>query len=183
MAISETTYRRIALEDGDNTWELVCGQLRRKPGMTMEHNEVAQTLGYIIHRQVKRTEFRVRSNSSRTRVSSGSYFVPDVFVVPTSLVQARADQPMTLEVYPEPLPFVAEVWSRSTGDYDVDAKLPEYRLRGDLEIWRVHPYEHTVTAWRRQPDGEYREHTYRAGRVPIESLPGVVVDLEELFTV
>ncbi|MEP6871059.1 MAG: hypothetical protein ABI939_04320 [Anaerolineaceae bacterium] len=33
-----------------------------------------------------------------------------------------------------PLPFVAEVWLPSTGEYDVDEKFPQYQRRGDLEI-------------------------------------------------
>jgi Uma2 family endonuclease len=56
---------------------------------------------------------------------------------------------LELEIYDEPLPLVAEVWSPSTGGYDVLAKLPEYRRRGDTEIWLLHPYERTLTAWRR----------------------------------
>ncbi len=86
-----------------------------------------------------------------------------------------------LESYAEPLPFVAEVWSRITGDYDVDTKFPEYKRRGDLEIWRVDPYERTVTAWRRRPDGEYSETGYSGGIVPILSLPNVTVSFDELF--
>jgi hypothetical protein len=63
----------------------------------------------------------------------------------------------------------------------VDAKFPAYRERGDLEIWRIHPYEKTVTAWRRQPDGSYSEPRHTGGSVPIESLRGVHIDLERLF--
>ncbi len=35
------------------------------------------------------------------------------------------------------------------GRVDVESKLPDYRRRGDLEVWRIHPYERTLTAWRR----------------------------------
>ena len=73
------------------------------------------------------------------------------------------------------------VWSRSTADYDVNTKIPEYRRRGDLEIWRIHPYERTLTTWRRQPDGSYTETLYREGRVPVVSLPGVFIEIAELF--
>jgi Uma2 family endonuclease len=183
MPVSEATYKRVALEDDDNTWELVCGQLRRKPAMTLEHNDIGFELAYAIRRQISRESYHVRADAGRTRVSTGSYYVPDVFVVPTELVRARLGQPMTLEVYSEPLPFVAEIWSRSTGDYDVDAKLPEYRARGDREIWRVHPYDRAVRVWRRQSSGEYAESVYTGGRVAIESLPGVTIDLDELFTI
>ena len=86
-----------------------------------------------------------------------------------------------LEVYDQPLPLVVEVWSRSTGDYDVEEKLAVYQQRGDLEIWRIHPYERTLTAWRRQPDGSYDETIHREGVVSPTALPGVEIDLAALF--
>jgi Uma2 family endonuclease len=79
------------------------------------------------------------------------------------------------------MPFVAEVWSPSTGRYDVDTKLPAYQRRGDREIWRLHPYERTLSVWQRQPDGSYREFIHHGGLVPVASLPGVAIDLDALF--
>ena len=87
----------------------------------------------------------------------------------------------TLEVYEEALPLVVEVWSPSTGAYDVEVKLLEYQRRGDLEIWLIHPYERTLTAWIRQPDGAYAEAIYREGVVRPSALPGVEIDLVSLF--
>jgi Uma2 family endonuclease len=78
-------------------------------------------------------------------------------------------------------PLVVEVWSRSTGDYDVEEKLADYQRRGDLEIWRIHPYERTLTAWRRLPDGSYEETIYRDGIVRPTALLGVEIDLTALF--
>jgi Uma2 family endonuclease len=86
-----------------------------------------------------------------------------------------------LEIYEEPLPFVAEIWSRSMGRYDVDAKIPEYKERCDSEIWRLHPYERTVTAWRRQAVGSFTESVFRGGKVRLHSLPDVTVDIDALF--
>jgi Uma2 family endonuclease len=77
--------------------------------------------------------------------------------------------------------LVVEVWSPSTGHYDVATKLKGYRERGDTEIWFIHPYERTLTAWRRQPDGSYVEETHRGGVVAVASLPGVVIDLDVLL--
>jgi hypothetical protein len=74
-----------------------------------------------------------------------------------------------------------EIWSRSTGTFDVNAKIPIYQERGDLQIWRVHPYERTLTAWRRQPDGTYEEHLYREGIVRPVSLPNVAIDRGDVF--
>ena len=181
MPVTEETYRRIALEDDEETWELVCGRLRKKPHMTHSHADVAGQLAFILARQLDRRKFRVRQDNSRTQRSE-SYFVPDVTVVPYELTGPKlgsADD--ELESYSQALPFVAEVWSKSTGDYDVMTKLPEYRARGDLEIWLIHPYERTVIAWRRNPAGEYDEATYASGLVAMGSLPGVTVDLAELF--
>ncbi len=44
MPVSEATYQRVALEDPESKWELHCGQLRRKPSMTMPHNTLQDEL-------------------------------------------------------------------------------------------------------------------------------------------
>ena len=84
-------------------------------------------------------------------------------------------------MFDEPLPLVVEIWSPSTGGYDVDEKLPEYLRRGDREIWRVHPVELTLTAWRRQTDGSYAESIQRAGLLELAALPGITIDIDALF--
>jgi hypothetical protein len=63
----------------------------------------------------------------------------------------------------------------------MDLKLPDYQRRGDAKIWFTHPFERTLTAWRRTPDGVHVEATYREGIVKPESLPMVAIDLDELF--
>ncbi len=181
MAISVKTYEQIALEDGDEQWELAGRVLRRKPAVTTEHNEVISRLVAQLVRQLPEERFTVRSNSTRLRVSTGSYYVPDVVVLPRPLVMRSREQPGRLEVYDDPLPLVVEVWSPSTGDYDVDSKLREYQLRGDQEIWRLHPYEHTLIAWQLQRDGGYLEAVYRTGAVRPLALPEVSVEIAALF--
>ena len=180
MPVTEQTYLRLALED-PGRWELHCGQLRRKPSMTAEHNEVAYQLGLRLGQQLDRTLYRVRVSMGHVRRSSASYYIPDVFVIPNDLYQQARGQPNTLETYVAPLPLVIEVWSPSTGGYDVDSKLPEYQARGDLEIWRVHPFEHTLTAWRRQTDGSYAVSHHAGGVIHPVALPDVSIDLDTLF--
>jgi Uma2 family endonuclease len=80
-----------------------------------------------------------------------------VIVIPAGLVLPFLDNPRLFNAFAEPLPLVVEIWSRSTVDYDMAAKLPIYRERDDLEIWFFHPYERTLAAWRKQPDGSYSE--------------------------
>jgi Uma2 family endonuclease len=180
MPVTVQTFEQLALEDSETKWELVCGKLREKPGMTQEHNEVAWWLGYMLQTQLDRGQFHVRVDAGYARRSDENVFSPDVMVIPVDLMAALRGTGK-LEAYDAPLPFVAEVWSPSTGSYDVDTKFPEYRRRGDLEIWRLHPYEETVIAWRRQPDGSYSETHYASGDVEVASLPGVVIRLESLF--
>ncbi|MHB8574932.1 MAG: Uma2 family endonuclease [Dehalococcoidia bacterium] len=181
MAISEQTYEQVALEDGDEQWELVCGRLRAKPPMTLDHNEVPRALADILRRFLRRANYSI-AETARLRVSTGNFLIPDLCVIPRgSVLRHRAERPTNLEIYDDPLPLVVEVWSPSTGSYDVAEKLQHYQQRGDAEIWRIHPYERTLTAWRRQPDGSYIETLYRDGAVPAGSLPGVVIELAELF--
>jgi Uma2 family endonuclease len=181
--ISPEAYERLALEDPDCKWELRDGFLREKPGMTAAHNDLAVHLGYMLMSQLDRSAYRVRIDAGRVRRPEATYFIPDVFVVPTASVIPLLDLPDQLEVYDRPLPLVVEVWSRSTADYDVTEKLEVYKERGDLEIWFVHPYERTLQAWIRQPDGSYVETRYRADDiVRLTALPGTAIDLRELFT-
>jgi len=57
----------------------------------------------------------------------------------------------------------------------------QYRQRGDEEIWRIHPYERTVTVWRRRRNGGYDESIVRDGNVRLASTPGVTIDVDALF--
>ncbi len=182
MPVSEATYERLALEDDDTTWEYVCGHLREKPPMTQAHERVGWWIAHTIQNQVNASEYECRADSSRTRRSGATYFVPDAMVIPVAYF-AKTQGTRRLDAYDDPLPFVAEVWSPSTAQYDVDTKFEEYRLRGDLEIWRVHPYDRTVLAWRRQEDGSYSQTSYlfEDGEAPVLSLPGVVVKFAEIF--
>jgi Uma2 family endonuclease len=180
MPVSEKTFEQLALEDDETTWELVCGHLREKPPMTQEHNTTASRMIAALVRQLDEDQFEVRSNAGHVSRPETTYLIPDVAVLPVELV-AEQHGTHQLERYSAPLPFVVEIWSRSTGTYDVDTKFPEYMARGDREIWRIHPYEKTLIAWRRQPDGSYSESHYAGGIVAVESLPGVVIRLDDLF--
>ena len=179
MPVSEETYKRVALEDGDETWELHCGRLVAKPAMTLWHNELGIQLAAYLLRLVSRRGYRVRSNAGRARRDEAHYYVPDCIVIPNELAaRLRGDE---LELYSDPLPLVVEVWSPSTGNYDVDEKLPHYEARGDLEIWRLHPFDRTLTRWQRQENGSYEFDVVTGGKVRLHGIPGVTVDLDRLW--
>lgn len=181
MPVTEQTYRCLATEDPDRKWELHHGELREKPDMSAEHNDAMVQLGLSLALQLDRSQFRVRINAGRVRRPETTWYIPDVTIIPTELELTQRGKPGSLEVYADPLPLVVEIWSPSTGDYDVNTKLPDYQVRGDLEIWRLQVYERTLTTWRRQPDGRYREEIYRGGIVRPVALPNVAIDLDLLF--
>lgn len=163
--ISEQEYRELALTDTDHLWELWDGVPREKPLMRMKHDDVSFYLGLALANQLDRTFFRVNANGGKARLSPRNSFIPDVVVIPTAYVRPFEDDPRAFNAHVEPFPLVVEIWSRSTGAYDFATKLQGYRERGDAEIWFIHPYERTLTAWRRQPDGTYAEANVRGGLV------------------
>jgi Uma2 family endonuclease len=181
MPLTQQTYAAVVLEDPDGKWELHRGRLREKPPMTHAHNAFAHYLGVFLTNQLDWREFEVRVDQGRVRRQDEAWYIPDVYVFPARLAEGLRNRSDVLEGYEEPLPLVVEVWSPSTAIYDVDEKIPEYQRRGDLEIWRVHPYDRTVTIWRRQDDGSYTEETVTGGIVRPAFLPDVAIDLDELF--
>ena len=169
------------LEQTDGRSELYEGELREKPPMSIEHNESARELRWRLESQLDRRRFVVLYNDGHLAIPGGNSYIPDVAVLPRSIMNSVPPERRRLERYIDPLPFVAEVWSPSTGTYDIDAKIPGYRARGDAEIWRLHPFERMLAMWRLQPDGSYAETTVRGGSVRLHALPDVTVDLDGLF--
>lgn len=178
--ISEAEYEHIVATQPDHQWELVDGHLQEKPGMTWEHSDLVTWLAHLLLRQLDPDRFRVFAEG-RVRRPTATIFMPDVMVVPTEYGDEFRDRPGKLAIFSRPLPLVVEIWSRSTGDYDVESKFPEYQHRGDLEIWRIHPYERTLTSWTRQSDGSYIQAVHRDGTVSPIALPNVTIALTELF--
>ena len=181
MPVSERTYRAVLLDDPEGPWELHDGELREKPSMSAEHNFAMTYLGVQLGRQLDVEQFRVRINGGHVTRGPRTSFIPDVFVIPTAVERTQRGTSGALEFYGDPLPLVVEIWSKSTGLYDVNTKLPEYQRRGDLEIWRLHPYEKKLHVWRRQADGRYVESVHHGGTVVPAFLPNVIVDLDALF--
>jgi Uma2 family endonuclease len=179
--LSEEEYRELAMNDPDHHWELWDGVLVEKPPMSATHDNASFLLGFLLQSQLDWDEFRVNVSGGKTRYTARNYFEPDVIVILASYQVSMLGDPGAFNAYLEPLPFVAEVCSPSTGGYDIAAKLPIYQQRGDEEIWFVHPFARTVTVWRRQPDGTYEEAVYQEGIVPVASLPGVAIDLDALL--
>lgn len=179
-SISNEAYERLALAEPDRKWELRDGHLREKPGMTWEHSAIAPLLSTFLVLQIDRSKHQVLSEI-RVRSSAGTILIPDIVVASIDAGHDLRGRPGKLAILTSPLPLVIEIWSLSTGGYDIAGKVPEYQRRGDLEIWSIHPYERILTAWRRQENGTYVETIFRERVVRVTALPDVTIDLEELF--
>lgn len=181
--VTEETYRRVAMEDPERQWELFGGLLVEKPGMGMAHNDVMNYLGLEIGRQLDGRHYRVRVNSARLRLATGRFYIPDFAIIAAEAALRLADLPDKLEFYDGPAFLVVEVRSPSTDAYDVKQKLADYQQRGDLEIWRLQPFKHTLTIWTRQPNGSYQKAETTSGIVRLAHIPNVAIDLDRLFDV
>ncbi len=179
--LTNEDFEAFLLSGIEGHWELHDGVLVEKPGMTWDHQVAMVELASQLRIWLPRHAFRVQVES-RVRRPEATVLQPDVMVIPEHYGDEFRNQPGTLAIFSRPLPFVAEVWSVSTGEYDVLAKLPIYQQRGDEEIWLIHPYDKTVTSWRRQPDGTYLSSVHHEGTIRLAALPDVVIDVAELFS-
>lgn len=180
MRVSEHEFRRRSLLE-PNEWEFYDGRLYRKQPMTFAHNDLAVLVGHTLLQQLVWDDWVVRIDAGLVRRSASRYYIPDVMVIPRVEAERLFPDPNTWEVYSDPIALVVEVWSPSTGAIDRSDKLRDYQRRGDFEIWLLHPIERTLRAWVRQDGGSYRETLYSRGLVVPSFLPGVSIDLDELF--
>ena len=181
MPVSEETFKRVSMEDADGHWELHYGCLQQKPLMAFEHNQLQVLMMRALLAQLDPRDYVIRMDNSLVRRSETRYYIPDLFVTTMEMARRLFPEPGTWEVYAEPLLLVVEVWSPSTGRQDLEEKLAEYQRRGDAEIWLLHPYDLTLRAWRRQANGRYEETVFRGGIVEPAALPGVRIDLDDMF--
>ena len=82
--------------------------------------------------------------------------------------------------------MIVEILSPLTCRKDIVEKFTLYEEFGVKEYWVVFPNDKAVTVFLLQPDGKYSEGTtyeiiYGAKKVPVKTLEGLVIDLEELF--
>jgi Uma2 family endonuclease len=181
IAMTREQFEQLVLDDPDRPWEIIRGQLREKPAMSFAHNRGSMELGFSLNSQLDRSRYLVSINFARLHNPFDTYVIPDVVVIPVDLTHDFRARPRSVEIYIDPVPFVAEYLSPSTGKYDVEGKLEAYKERGDREIWIVHPDERWLTAWRRRPDGTYDDLLIRSGTISPIALPGITISLDDIL--
>ncbi len=108
--LTEAEYEEFVFANPDRKWELVEGQLREKPGLSWEHDDIIVSLAILLQLQLDRAAFASRKSTGRSRHSPGTIFIPDLMVVPTRLGENFAADRETCDLR-QPLPLVVEVWS------------------------------------------------------------------------
>jgi Uma2 family endonuclease len=181
MPLTQSTFAAVVLEDTDGRWEIFRGKLREKPAMSYGHNRAARVLARQLILQLNPDEFDVLQNAGHVSLADGDSYIPDVAVVPTALAIGLSENQRRFEAYSSPLPLVVEIWSPSTGTYDVGHKTPGYMARGDFEIWRIHPFEREIRIWKRQSSGDYSSSTANSGTISLHAMWDVAIDVESLF--
>jgi len=180
--IDVQAYEDFVLSGVEGLWELHDGVLVEKPGMSWRHLDIVTELVHLLRGQLDRAPYRVFAEG-RVRRASNTVLMPDVIVLPATYGEPIVDD-SGLAIFLGPMLLVVEVWSRSTGEYDLNTKLPVYQERGDREIWRIHPFERTLTRWIWQPDGAYAISVHRGGVLMLAAVPDaeIAIDLDWLFT-
>ena len=82
--------------------------------------------------------------------------------------------------------LIVEVHSPSTAKRDLNEKFHLYEQTGVREYWVVFPKEKAVTVFLLQPDGKYDGGTtYEVlnndKKIPVHTLKGLIIDMDELF--
>lgn len=181
MVISSKTDRRIVAEDPNGAWEPVDGRRREKPAMTLWHNDARALLGHALMRSLDSSRFRVHCGGARLELIERNYFVPDLVVIPAESSMPLRAQVFASNFYASPLSLLVEIWPPPTDAWCVDEKIPLYKARGDKEIWRMRPYERTLTIGRRQPGETCSESFHKNGAFHPAFHPNVAIDLGRLF--
>ncbi|MDR1022483.1 MAG: Uma2 family endonuclease [Prevotellaceae bacterium] len=172
----------------DKRRELINGFIRIMSSPATTHARVVNrlniTLSYFISRHNGKCEVfvapfdvRLPKNGEKDDNKIFSVVQPDIVVV---CDPSKIDEKGCLGA-PD---MVVEVLSPSTRKYDLNEKFNLYEASGVKEYWIVEPFVKDVAVFLLQENGRYAERAiYRSGaKIPVQTLPGLEVDTEKLFT-
>ncbi|MDR0815121.1 MAG: Uma2 family endonuclease [Bacteroidales bacterium] len=174
----------------DKRRELINGFIKMmSPAATMSHAVVVGRVFNAAYNHINRNHgsckvftapFDVRLPRNGEKANNKIYSVvqPDIIVVcdPSKLDEAGCIGAPDM---------VVEVLSPSTRKYDLHDKFNLYEASGVKEYWTIAPKDKDVTVFLLQDDGKYSEGTLYTGnvKIPVQSLPGLEIDTQDLFAV
>ncbi|GHT23827.1 hypothetical protein FACS189430_07710 [Bacteroidia bacterium] len=174
----------------DKRRELINGFIKMMaPAANMPHANVVAEISYAMKHHIKcnhgsckvfTAPFDVRLPKNGEKEDNRIYTVvqPDIIVVcdPSKLEERGCLGAPDM---------VVEVLSPSTRKYDLHDKFTLYEASGVKEYWTIAPKDKDVTVFLLQDDGKYNEGTLYTGnmKIPVQSLPGLEMDTQDLFAV
>ena len=177
MAISprqKLTYEEwldFPAEEGLRT-ELIDGEVSVAPEATLRHQRILVNLLYIFETYLRAHGGGMITPPVNVRLADDQGFAPDLV-----FVREWGDDPLT---YHGPPPLVVEIVSDQRRDLRV--KRDRYERYGVPEYWAVLPGAEQIQVFRAR-EGRYDPPTVheRPGTISPRSLPGLVVDLDDVF--
>jgi Uma2 family endonuclease len=168
--------------------ELINGFIRvMSPAPVVSHAAVVMDLSTTLHSFIRRRngkckaftapfDVRLPKNGEKDDDKIYSVVQPDIVVV---CDPSKIDENGCLGA-PD---MVVEVLSPSTRKYDLNEKFNLYEASGVREYWVVAPVGKDVTVFLLQENGRYAEGVVyqKSAKIPVQTLPGLEVDAEELF--
>ncbi|MDR1342167.1 MAG: Uma2 family endonuclease [Prevotellaceae bacterium] len=172
----------------DKRRELINGFIRMMSAPTTTHAGVTGGLHALLYYFIKRRsekckvfaapfDVRLPKNGEKNDDKIFSVVQPDIVVI---CDPSKIDEKGCLGA-PD---MVVEVLSPSTRKYDLNEKFNLYEASGVKEYWIVEPFAKDVAVFLLQENGNYAEGVIYRGstKIPVQTLPGLEVDTEELFT-
>ncbi|MDN5863149.1 MAG: Uma2 family endonuclease, partial [Salinisphaera sp.] len=159
----------------DERVELIEGEIIDMAPIGVGH---ASRVAYLTHKLITAAGDRaVLSPQNPARLDIYSEPQPDLM-----LLKPRDDYYAAGHPEPDDVLLLVEV-SESSLEYDRDTKLPLYAKHGVAEVWLVDLVHRRLTAFRQPGREGYGEVFEPAalGAVTISQLPGITVDLGDLF--
>lgn len=174
------TYEQYLTWPDDERWELIDGQAyAMNPAPSFRHQELALSIAVQLSNQLKGKQCKPMVAPFEVKLTEADAFGnPNIHVVePDVLVFCDPDKATErgLDGAPD---WVLEILSDSTSWKDQTIKLALYERFGVREYWVLNP-ETGVLLVHRLVDGKFRAPASYLGavEVPVEILPGVVIDL------
>jgi Uma2 family endonuclease len=154
-------------------YEFVGGVLRAMVGGTLDHNTIARNIARELDKLLRPKGCRVFTSDVKVvsfETGQGAY--PDV--VATCARQKGADTEVT-----DPA-LVAEVLSRSTGDYDRGSKLELYKEMPSLRYVLLVAQDRKLADVYRRTQSGWEVVRYTEGAVPLDEFGGAL-RLDEIY--
>ncbi|AHY47674.1 Uncharacterized protein conserved in cyanobacteria [Rubrobacter radiotolerans] len=182
MTQSERESRQLTVEEylelektSSVKHEFVGGEVHAMTGASRRHNTIAGNVFLALRLAARGSTCRVFQSDMKVRVSSDTFYYPDVLVA--------CDDPPEDE-YTEDAPcLVVEVVSPSTEATDRREKLAAYKRMPDLKAYLIVSQERKwIERHFRDESGEWRRADLtEEGSFPVPCPPGAALSLAEVY--